>query len=109
MRSQRKSKLCKETKVTLVEILCRTHHDPTVRIVWRGELFDFPIQIVDKECDGFFDSGQVVVIQDYDAALLHDLADVKQINKHIVEAVIAVNEGKIEAAAFLQKARQCEL
>ena len=84
---------------------CGTKHDPLMRIVRSRRFLDSPIEVVQEERDGSLDSGKVVVIEKYDAALGKQTAKIEQIKENEVEPVIPVDKREIERPPALQEGR----
>src|SRR5262249_60524746 len=79
-------------------------HDP----LRRGTL-NRPVEIGHEEGNCSSDAGQVVIVQDDDAASPYQQAEIIQIDKDSVESVIAIDKGEVELAFCTEEAWQDEV
>src|SRR6266540_2562127 len=84
----------------------RTENSPLVEAVSGRDFFKRPAKIRQKEGRRPRNPRQLVVIQEHDACWADQTFEVGQVHEHSVEAVIAIDEGKVEAASLTQKLRQ---
>src|SRR3989442_7794830 len=68
-----------------------------------------PAKIGDAEADSFLDGWELVVIKNDDAPATHETPEVDEVEENAVEAVIPVDERKIERSARRQESRQRDL
>lgn len=63
-------------------------------------ILDAPSQIVDEERHGLAHGKQLMVIEEDDTARPNQSAQINEVDEHSIKAMVAVDEGEVECAAF---------
>src|SRR6185503_5167895 len=87
----------------------RPQDDPLVLAGLGAFVFDRPTEIREEEADRAPHPRQLYVVQEHDAALAEQPRAVIEIDEHALEAVVRVDERKVEAPAIRQQAGEQEL
>jgi hypothetical protein len=75
---------------------------------WR--LFFYkPIEVGQEKGNSASDPGNVVVVENDDAAPAQQAPKVEEIQEHAVEAMVPIHEREMELASFLEERRQSDL
>lgn len=80
-----------------------------MEIVRRRDLLVLPADVRDEERGGPRHAGQLVVVEEDDPGGAEQSSEIPEVDEDAVEAMVSIDDGNVEAAAFLEKARQREL
>lgn len=78
---------------------------PVVELIGGSLLDERPREIRGAEPDGLLGGWELVIVEDNDSASAHETTEVDEVQEDTVEAVVAVDEGKIEPTVFGEEAR----
>src|SRR5581483_12344580 len=82
---------------------------PVMKVAVIARLLACPAEVGQAEGDRAGDRRQLVVVDEDDSAAADEPAEIDEVEKDGVKAVVAVDERQIEAAAVAQEARQDDL
>src|SRR5215217_4815296 len=87
----------------------RAQDGPLVKVVRRGNLFERPPEIRDEERRCVRNGRELVIVDHHDRTLVNEAAGIDEVDEDTVEAVIAVDKGKVERPSLAEEAREGNL
>lgn len=82
---------------------------PVMPVRVGGDFFEAPTEVGDEERRGTGHGGKLVVVEEHDAPAPNEAAEVDQVDENPIEAVVAVDERKVECPALLDESGQRDL
>jgi len=80
-----------------------------VEIVFRGNRFEGPVGVVQKERSCPLDTRELIIVQEDDSTRMQEAIQIGQVEEHPIEPVVAVDEGQVEVPSLAQEPRERDL